>query len=304
MFCVQNMGMNSKQVSGGGDGDGLDWIKINLMQDEAIELPNKISNQAQQPPDRQQQQQQEQQEQQKQMNTLKCPRCDSSNTKFCYYNNYNKLQPRHFCKSCRRHWTKGGTLRNVPVGGGQKNKRLKTSTPTTTTTTPTMIRSRTSSTTAAAAITAINNINASSSRTSTTNENISIVVPQQHQPLGLFGDLIHHQSLLQPNSVRPDDYANGSSEENKSSFLGSMPSLDSLLNLPITSTAINPSSSPMSCFSHGDLESTNCALNYTGEVGTSEYPSLPSVSWPLPAATNLVDSSNCLSWEDLNSLIS
>ncbi|CAM8982209.1 unnamed protein product [Rhodiola kirilowii] len=49
---------------------------------------------------------------------LKCPRCDSLNTKFCYYNNYNLSQPRHFCKSCRRYWTKGGVLRNVPVGGG------------------------------------------------------------------------------------------------------------------------------------------------------------------------------------------
>ncbi|OIT30746.1 PREDICTED: dof zinc finger protein DOF2.1-like [Nicotiana attenuata] len=54
----------------------------------------------------------------------KCPRCDSSNTKFCYYNNYSLSQPRYFCKSCRRYWTKGGTLRNVPVGGGcRKNKR-------------------------------------------------------------------------------------------------------------------------------------------------------------------------------------
>lgn len=55
---------------------------------------------------------------------LKCPRCDSSNTKFCYYNNYNLSQPRHFCKNCRRYWTKGGTLRNIPIGGGtRKNKR-------------------------------------------------------------------------------------------------------------------------------------------------------------------------------------
>nr|XP_043624443.1 dof zinc finger protein DOF1.4-like [Erigeron canadensis] len=57
---------------------------------------------------------------------LKCPRCDSSNTKFCYYNNYNLSQPRHFCKACKRYWTRGGTLRNVPVGGGcRKNKRIK-----------------------------------------------------------------------------------------------------------------------------------------------------------------------------------
>ncbi|KAK6133411.1 hypothetical protein DH2020_008983 [Rehmannia glutinosa] len=58
---------------------------------------------------------------------LKCPRCDSSNTKFCYYNNYSLSQPRYFCKACRRYWTHGGTLRNVPVGGGcRKNKRAKT----------------------------------------------------------------------------------------------------------------------------------------------------------------------------------
>lgn len=54
---------------------------------------------------------------------LRCPRCDSTNTKFCYYNNYNLTQPRHFCKTCRRYWTKGGALRNVPIGGGcRKNK--------------------------------------------------------------------------------------------------------------------------------------------------------------------------------------
>ncbi|KAL6991094.1 hypothetical protein U1Q18_009214 [Sarracenia purpurea var. burkii] len=60
---------------------------------------------------------------------LKCPRCDSSNTKFCYYNNYSLSQPRHFCKACKRYWTRGGTLRNVPVGGGcRKNKRVKRAT--------------------------------------------------------------------------------------------------------------------------------------------------------------------------------
>ncbi|XP_062081990.1 dof zinc finger protein DOF2.1-like isoform X2 [Humulus lupulus] len=59
---------------------------------------------------------------------LKCPRCDSTNTKFCYYNNYSLTQPRYFCKACRRYWTKGGTLRNVPVGGGcRRNKRSSSS---------------------------------------------------------------------------------------------------------------------------------------------------------------------------------
>ncbi|KAL7618407.1 hypothetical protein Lser_V15G01028 [Lactuca serriola] len=54
-----------------------------------------------------------------------CPRCDSTETKFCYYNNYSLSQPRYFCRSCRRYWTKGGTLRNIPVGGVcRKNKKL------------------------------------------------------------------------------------------------------------------------------------------------------------------------------------
>ncbi|KAL3512842.1 hypothetical protein ACH5RR_025559 [Cinchona calisaya] len=59
---------------------------------------------------------------------LKCPRCDSTHTKFCYYNNYSLSQPRYFCKTCRRYWTKGGTLRNIPVGGGcRKNKKVSSS---------------------------------------------------------------------------------------------------------------------------------------------------------------------------------
>ncbi|KAM3739709.1 hypothetical protein ACB098_08G042900 [Castanea mollissima] len=59
---------------------------------------------------------------------LKCPRCESTNTKFCYFNNYSLTQPRHFCKTCRRYWTKGGALRSVPVGGGcRRNKKNKSS---------------------------------------------------------------------------------------------------------------------------------------------------------------------------------
>lgn len=68
------------------------------------------------------------QENQQQQQPQKCPRCESLNTKFCYYNNYSLSQPRYFCKTCRRYWTQGGTLRNVPVGGGcRKGKRAKTS---------------------------------------------------------------------------------------------------------------------------------------------------------------------------------
>lgn len=104
------MGLSSKEVSGDHDYE-IDWSKT-LLDSGTLESPKPRST-------KRQQQQQQQSEQ------LNCPRCDSSNTKFCYYNNYNKTQPRHFCKACKRHWTKGGTLRNVPVGGGRKNKRLK-----------------------------------------------------------------------------------------------------------------------------------------------------------------------------------
>ncbi|OMO88769.1 Zinc finger, Dof-type [Corchorus olitorius] len=56
---------------------------------------------------------------------LPCPRCNSLDTKFCYFNNYNVNQPRHFCKNCQRYWTAGGTMRNVPIGAGRrKNKHL------------------------------------------------------------------------------------------------------------------------------------------------------------------------------------
>ncbi|KAJ8430938.1 hypothetical protein Cgig2_021870 [Carnegiea gigantea] len=54
---------------------------------------------------------------------LPCPRCSSSDTKFCYFNNYNVNQPRHFCKSCQRYWTAGGTVRNVPVGAGRRRNK-------------------------------------------------------------------------------------------------------------------------------------------------------------------------------------
>ncbi|XP_010553790.1 PREDICTED: cyclic dof factor 2-like [Tarenaya hassleriana] len=56
---------------------------------------------------------------------IPCPRCNSLDTKFCYFNNYNVNQPRHFCKDCQRYWTAGGMMRNVPVGAGRrKNKQF------------------------------------------------------------------------------------------------------------------------------------------------------------------------------------
>ena len=54
---------------------------------------------------------------------IACPRCKSMETKFCYFNNYNVNQPRHFCKACHRYWTAGGALRNVPVGAGRRKSK-------------------------------------------------------------------------------------------------------------------------------------------------------------------------------------
>ena len=54
---------------------------------------------------------------------IPCPRCESMDTKFCYFNNYNVNQPRHFCKNCQRYWTAGGNLRNVPIGAGRRKSK-------------------------------------------------------------------------------------------------------------------------------------------------------------------------------------
>ncbi|KAJ6790604.1 cyclic dof factor 2-like [Iris pallida] len=54
---------------------------------------------------------------------LPCPRCNSMDTKFCYFNNYNVNQPRYFCRNCQRYWTAGGMMRNVPVGAGRRKSK-------------------------------------------------------------------------------------------------------------------------------------------------------------------------------------
>ncbi|TKV95537.1 hypothetical protein SEVIR_9G370100v4 [Setaria viridis] len=54
---------------------------------------------------------------------LMCPRCRSTETKFCYYNNYSLSQPRHFCKTCRRYWTHGGALRDLPFSNSVRRRR-------------------------------------------------------------------------------------------------------------------------------------------------------------------------------------
>ncbi|MQL93555.1 hypothetical protein Taro_026199 [Colocasia esculenta] len=119
------VGLSSKQVSADGFDRSQCLWKNGDMEITKPTAPAQAMRPCQQPQQQQQQQRQQAQQQQQQGPPLRCPRCDSTNTKFCYYNNYSRSQPRHFCKACRRHWTNGGTLRNVPVGGRRKAKRPK-----------------------------------------------------------------------------------------------------------------------------------------------------------------------------------
>ncbi|CAN6456982.1 unnamed protein product [Victoria cruziana] len=137
---------------------------------------------------------------------LQCPRCDSTNTKFCYYNNYNLSQPRHFCKSCRRYWTKGGALRNVPVGGGSRKNSKKSS--------ASKPKNYVSSTTSTAAATASSPCSSSSSSFLKAEQDISAGIYGQatdydHRLLditGTFSSLLasngHFGSLCEPMSSR------------------------------------------------------------------------------------------------------
>ncbi|KAK9268080.1 hypothetical protein L1049_010519 [Liquidambar formosana] len=271
------MGLSTKQVSG----DGLDWGRA-LLQAGALELPK--------PPSMRRQQQQ-----QPQAEPLKCPRCDSSNTKFCYYNNYNKSQPRHFCKACKRHWTKGGTLRNVPVGGGRKNKRPKTSNTTNATT------STISTTTTTTTNTNINQKN---------NTRMPIQTQQQRQglPLALadqnnFSDILY-QALIRPPYSLPHDSINSSSNNlNDKSFsnsngvyLNPTPSLpqDQKLQFPFSSSSSfesNPSSIS------APFQSPN-AYNY---IGGTEAISQP---WQVPPTSSVMDMTSYWSWDDINTFVS
>ncbi|KAK7327920.1 hypothetical protein VNO77_22013 [Canavalia gladiata] len=266
------MGLSSKQVSN----RGLDWNQT-LLQAQNLELPKP-------PPMRKQQQQTQQSE------PLKCPRCDSTNTKFCYYNNYNKSQPRHFCRACKRHWTRGGTLRNVPVGGGRKNKRVKKSTTPTTTT-----------------------------ATTTSNGNLDgefsthITIPplavndQKTVPSSLYQSLLPQQNLMSSKDSEGKDFGIGNGI-----FLSStvpFPQNQSLLFPFSTSNSFHTNP----CATSASLRSSS-VYNYGEEFKTMEEPTIhgimPSTSgtnaqpWEIPATSTSLEMSNYWSWEDLDSLVS
>ncbi|XP_022724130.1 dof zinc finger protein DOF2.4-like [Durio zibethinus] len=292
------MGLSSKQVSS----DGLGWSQ-SLLEAQTLELPKALPMKRQHP-----------QNQKQQTEPLKCPRCDSTNTKFCYYNNYNKSQPRYLCKTCKRHWTEGGTLRNVPVGGGRKNKRLKTSnsntaatTPASTSTTSTAIKSPTTS--------GVNN------RLDTF---MTIQLQQQRQDLQRrladqksisnmqFQALSHPpSSLLQQKFINCSNFDSKSFRTSNGVFLGST------LSLPQTQGLQFPFSSSSSFDTIPSSISTSfqssSIYNYTGE--TMEDPTITSIimpttsgtvsqPWQVPITSSGMDMANYWNWDDIDALVS
>ncbi|XWS18349.1 hypothetical protein CRYUN_Cryun32bG0036100 [Craigia yunnanensis] len=293
------MGLSSKQVSS----DGLGWSQ-SLLQAPTLELPKASSMKRQ-----------HSQNQQQQSEQLKCPRCNSTNTKFCYYNNYNKSQPRHFCKTCKRHWTKGGTLRNVPVGGGRKNKRLKTSnsnaaaaTPASTSTTSTTIKSST--------ISGVNN---------RLNTFMAIQPQQQRQDLQLplanqknitnmqFQALSHPpSSLLQKKLINCSNLDSKSFSTRNGVFLGSTLSLPQtqVLQFPFSSSSSSTFNTIPSSISTSFQSSS--IYNYSGE--TMDDPTITSIimptsgtvsqPWQVPITSSGMDMANDWNWDDIDALVS
>ena len=291
------MGLSSKQVS---TSSGLDWNQA-LLEAQNLELPT--------PPLVKKQQHQNQQSE-----PLKCPRCDSTNTKFCYYNNYNKSQPRHFCRTCKRHWTKGGTLRNVPVGGGRKTKRIKKST-----TTDTSARA----TATATAVTA-GSLNGGLKL----NTHMAIQTPQQRHNLPLaVGDqkgispsicqamicppfmLPQQQNLVDIKGLESKDFGNVNDV-----FLGSISTMplhqNQSLSFPFSTSSSDFDTNP--CSVSTTLRSSS-VYNYVEDFKSMEEPIINSVlpstggfTQPskIPATSDGMEMANYWSWEDIDSLVS
>ncbi|KAK8551541.1 hypothetical protein V6N13_120000 [Hibiscus sabdariffa] len=291
------MGLSSKEVSG----DGLGWSQ-SLLQAQTLELPKAIMKK--QHPQNQQQSE-----------PLKCPRCDSTNTKFCYYNNYNKSQPRHFCKACKRHWTKGGTLRNVPVGGGRKNKRLKTSNSNTaaaarTSTTKIAIKS---STAGSGVNLRLNNFMAIQ-RSQQQRQDLELpLVDQKKMQFQVMGGPVPPSSSLLQNPV---NCSNLDSKSFNGVFVGSTstgPSLPQTRGLQFPFSSSNSTSFETTPSSISTSFQSSSIYKYTGE--TMEDPTITSIIMPTPTATvshtweapipsSDMDIANYWNWDEIDALVS
>ena len=318
------MGLSSKQVVI--NRDGLDWSQSLLQQAQSTTLqpPSKPPTLSTTSMRRQQQQQQPPPE------PLKCPRCDSSNTKFCYYNNYNKSQPRHFCRTCKRHWTKGGTLRNVPIGGGRKNKRAKKSNTAAAATTTTCTTTTTTTTTAAAAID--NRLNShlmfqAQQPIMLQNNNIvpNLNPPSDDHDQKSISEILYQAVLIRPplppppSSSFPIQQSLLSSdllEDDKSLVINTsraktLLSTNSSLPIPASlSTSSSPFDSFSSSFQASDIV---CNVNY-GHDDQFKFMAESTVTscnsqppWQVPEATTSNGMDNMpsyLNWDDIDTLVS
>lgn len=283
------MGLSTKQVSS----DGLDWSQT-LLQAQSFELPKPAVAR------RQQQQNQEQPEQ------LKCPRCESTNTKFCYYNNYNKTQPRHFCRACKRHWTKGGTLRNVPVGGhGRKNKRTRKPNSSASAAKTTTNGAGTISTTTRV----INNTNLAFDRTDGAQRLNSHLAIDGEQRLNThMGVLLPQQSLITSSELDNHIYSSSSGLSSTTmpfNFLQA--GRAQVLSFPFSSSSTTSSSFDTISTS---FQSPN-VCNYPQDqfIKSMEEPTITSImpSTTIPQANNPsvgMYTSNDWNWDDIETLVS
>ncbi|XP_024523888.1 dof zinc finger protein DOF3.1-like [Selaginella moellendorffii] len=60
-------------------------------------------------------------------NVYQCPRCQSYNTRFDYYNNEKRDQPRFACRACKKQWTQGGKIRAASSGGRKRKGKASSS---------------------------------------------------------------------------------------------------------------------------------------------------------------------------------
>ncbi|XP_071709454.1 dof zinc finger protein DOF1.4-like [Rutidosis leptorrhynchoides] len=192
------------------------------------------------------------QPQQRQQPILKCPRCESLNTKFCYYNNYSLSQPRHFCKSCKRYWTRGGTLRNVPVGGGcRRNKRIKRTFTNTTTNSTTTDQDATTSVTFAQNLNPSSNPNLDPPHSFSKNlKPLYGLLQENPNKYTRFNTSVSRYDLVQPRMINSTRLGFSSSDHGGQN-------MENLIRLPVLSS------------DHGD---TLVAHNSNSQI--SSYPSL------------------------------
>ncbi|XP_015956326.1 dof zinc finger protein DOF1.4 [Arachis duranensis] len=302
------MGLSSKQVSR--SSSGLDWNQA-LLESQKLELP--IPK-----PHHIMKKQQQNQSSSSSSEPMKCPRCESTNTKFCYYNNYNKSQPRYLCRTCKRHWTKGGTLRNVPVGGGRKNKRVKKSTATATATATATTSTCTTSIRIQAPSLAMD-------------DHKNIASPSPSSSSSLYQGLIRPPPFLLHQNLMNNIITRGITSETKGYgigigignnnnntngiFLGSsalsLPQNQGLLIPFSTASSSNFDTNPCLVSVSTSLQSANVYNNCGGEEFKAiEEPSMHSIMatttstqpWEIPAAT--MEMSNYWGWEDIDSLVS